>query len=85
MVEQLFGNALHIVAIDKAQPFKRADAQDRLQLMQKLGGLNVETGLFLNINARNHGSYPSVLGWVLTACSPEREALLKAHLKQFSL
>ena len=85
LVEQLFGNALHIVAIDKAQPFKRADAQDRLQLMQKLGGLNVETGLFLNINARNHGSYPSVLGWVLTACSPEREALLKAHLKQFSL
>ena len=64
LLEQLIGNALDIIAVNKAQTRKCPHAQNRLQLVQELPRLDIETGLFLNINARNHESYPSLLCWV---------------------
>ena len=83
LLEQLIGNALDIVAINKAQTRKRLHAQDRLQLVQELPRLDIETGLFLNINARNHESYPSLLCWVPFPACFERKMHFKALLKQF--
>ena len=83
LLEQLIGNALDIVAINKAQTRKRLHAQDRLQLVQELPRLDIETGLFLNINARNHESYPSLLCWVPFPACFERKMHFKVLLKQF--
>ena len=85
LLEQLAGNTLYVVTVDKAQAFKRFHAQNRLQLVQKLLRLNIETGLFLNINARNHESYPSVIRLGVNTCPPERETPFKTHLKQLPL
>ena len=64
LIEQLFGNALRVVPVHDAQRClgRKTFRHNRAQLMQKLLGFHVETGLLLNINARNHGSYPSVFG-----------------------
>ena len=77
LLEQFIGNALDIVAINKAQTRKRLHAQDRLQLVQELPRLDIETGLFLNINARNHESYPSLVCWVPFPACFERKCTSK--------
>ena len=77
LLEQFIGNALDIVAINEAQTRKRLHAQDRLQLVQELPRLDIETGLFLNINARNHESYPSLVCWVPFPACFERKCTSK--------
>lgn len=55
LFEQFVACALNVVAVDETDAREAFDAEDGAQLMQKLVRLDVEAGLLLNINTRNHG------------------------------
>lgn len=64
LLEQLIGNALDIIAVNNAQTRKCLHRPKSSAARAKAVPLDIETGLFLNINARNHESYPSLVCWV---------------------
>ena len=55
LLEQFVACALNVVAVDETDAREAFDAEDGAQLMQKLVRLDVEAGLLLNVNTRNHG------------------------------
>ena len=59
LLEQLIGNALHIIAIEQAQALKILDLKDHAQLAGKLLSLDVKAGLLLDVHTGNHTSLPS--------------------------
>jgi hypothetical protein len=61
LIKQLICDALNVIHIYDAQfdCLRQSFGYNRMQLLQKLLRLNVETGLLLNIDARDHESYPS--------------------------
>ena len=55
LLEQLVACALNVVAVDETDAREAFDAEDGAQLVQELMRLDVEAGLLLNVNTRNHG------------------------------
>ena len=59
LLEQLGGDALHVIAVQKAHARKRIDPQDIAQLGGQPLRFDVEPGLLFNIDAGNHSLHPS--------------------------
>ncbi len=52
--EELVRDALHVVAVEQAQAGDAGDAERVAQLVRELARLDVEPGLLLHVNARDH-------------------------------
>ena len=66
--EQLFRDALHVVAVQQTQSRKPLDAHDVAQLVRQRLGRAVETGLLLHVDTRNHD--PALLLRLATCWNP---------------
>ena len=55
LLEQLVACALHVVAVDETDALQAFDAEGAAQFVQELMRLDVEAGLLLNVDTRNHG------------------------------
>ena len=75
--EELLVDALDIVAVDEPEARDALDAEDARELALELLGLDVEARFLLHVDARDHGSCPS-LGWLHTVSMIRQGACAQA-------